>query len=224
MKKLGKFFHSTASLVAGLALFFVATAMLATLYLFIGIIGLICGVHLFVAKLLMTVLMFGESIWSIIIAAGQSGREMTMTTAIDYVTISLSGTGKVTIDWGDCSKLETRMLLRRPREFSHSYPYSCKRTIKIAGRKVTKLTCLGLELTDLDVSKNTALKELDCSASIADNHYVEPRYNYLKNLDVSKNIALIKLDCSNNPLSSLDVSKNTALKDLNGKNNFKNLF
>lgn len=58
------------------------------------------------------------------------------------------------------------------------------------------------KLTMLDVTKNTALDRLSC-----DN-------NLLTELDVSKNTLLITLSCYNNQLTALDVSQNTILKDL----------
>ncbi len=64
---------------------------------------------------------------------------------------------------------------------------------------LTELNCRLNELTNLDVSKNTALTKLACG------------YNQLTNLDVSKNTALTVLTCSGNQLTNLDVSHNTAL-------------
>ena len=73
---------------------------------------------------------------------------------------------------------------------------------------LTTLNCSwNNNLTTLDISKNTALKALDCWG------------NNLQSLDVSKNTALTRLDCSHNSLSSLDVSKNTALTDLRCSSN-----
>ena len=69
------------------------------------------------------------------------------------------------------------------------------------------LYCSENNLTQLDVSKNTALEDLDCSG------------NNLTQLDVSKNTALEDLDCSGNNLTQLDVSKNTALEDLDCSGN-----
>ena len=63
------------------------------------------------------------------------------------------------------------------------------------------------QLTSLDVSKNTALTELDCSD------------NQLTSLDVSHNPALIFLRCSDNQLTSLDVSENPALVELRCEDN-----
>ena len=58
------------------------------------------------------------------------------------------------------------------------------------------------KLASLDVSTNTALKELSCGR------------NQLTSLDVSANTALTELSCNGNQLASLDVSANTALTDL----------
>ena len=67
---------------------------------------------------------------------------------------------------------------------------------------LTELYCGGNKLTELDVSKNTALYELYC------------RDNNLTQLDVSKNTALYEFDCRSNNLTQLDVSKNTTLYEL----------
>jgi Leucine-rich repeat (LRR) protein len=64
------------------------------------------------------------------------------------------------------------------------------------------LICDANQLTNLDVSHNTALKYLTCNA------------NYLHSLNVSNNIDLQKLECSWNLLISLDVSGYTALNRL----------
>ena len=67
---------------------------------------------------------------------------------------------------------------------------------------VQSIDCRGNNLTQLDVSKNTALEDLDCSE------------NNLTQLDVSKNIYLRGLACFENNLTQLDVSKNTVLEKL----------
>ena len=61
------------------------------------------------------------------------------------------------------------------------------------------LYCNGNQLITLDVSNNTALRELKCWE------------NQLTRLDVSHNTGLTRLYCNSNNLTSLDVSKNTAL-------------
>ena len=85
------------------------------------------------------------------------------------------------------------------------------------------LACGGNNLTSLEVSKNIALQELSCrennltSLDMTQNpalEYLSCFKNQLNSLEVSKNTALTYLDCSENNLTSLDVSKNTALKDL----------
>ena len=64
------------------------------------------------------------------------------------------------------------------------------------------LDCSSSYLTELDLSKNTALMDLDCSNS------------FLTTLDVSGCTALTDLDCSSNDLTTLDVSQNTVLENL----------
>ena len=64
------------------------------------------------------------------------------------------------------------------------------------------LSCLYNKLTTLDVSQNTQLTELKCSS------------NKLTTLDLSENTQLKDLSCSSNKLTTLDVSQNTQLKDL----------
>jgi Leucine-rich repeat (LRR) protein len=65
-------------------------------------------------------------------------------------------------------------------------------------------TTTTIKLTSLDLSKNTALKSLNCS------------FNNITTLDLSMNTALTELLCFSNPLlTTLNVTKNTALKILN---------
>jgi len=61
------------------------------------------------------------------------------------------------------------------------------------------LGCYFNNLTDLNLSANTALKVLSCS------------YNNLTSLNLSANTALMELICSNNNLTSLDVNSNLLL-------------
>ena len=69
---------------------------------------------------------------------------------------------------------------------------------------LTELNCFFNQLTELDLSKNTALKYLDCSEN----------YSFTT-LDLSKNTELTYLNCSGNILTTLDLSKNTELTYLN---------
>ncbi len=69
---------------------------------------------------------------------------------------------------------------------------------------IKKFSCFnnGTKLEGLNISQNTALKELTCS------------YNNLSSLNVSNHTALEVLHCSTNPnLNSLDASGCTALKE-----------
>ena len=88
---------------------------------------------------------------------------------------------------------------------------------------VQLIDCRGCNLTQLDVSENTALEVLYCSKNnltqldVSKNTALEDLLcseNNLTQLDVSKNTALEYLDCSENNLTQLDVSKNTALEHL----------
>ncbi|MBR6039548.1 MAG: InlB B-repeat-containing protein, partial [Clostridia bacterium] len=62
-------------------------------------------------------------------------------------------------------------------------------------------------ITDLDVSSNTWLEDLDC------------RNNALSSLDVGNNVNLRNLSCSGNQLTALDVSRNYALEWLDCEEN-----
>lgn len=92
-------------------------------------------------------------------------------------------------------------------------------TLDVRGKKIADLTGVELfpnleklyvqknALTVLDLTRNTKLRELDCS------------YNQLTVLGLSENPLLQKLDCSNNKLTTLDLSKNTQLQELNAEKN-----
>jgi uncharacterized protein YjdB len=58
------------------------------------------------------------------------------------------------------------------------------------------------KISDLDISKNTALKKLSCNG------------NGIQTLDVTHNAALEYLNCSENPLDTLDLTKNSLLTTL----------
>jgi Leucine-rich repeat (LRR) protein len=70
------------------------------------------------------------------------------------------------------------------------------------------LDCSGNQLSTLDVSNCTALKELSCF------------HNQLTTLDVSNNTALKELSCFHNQLTTLDVSNCTALMILSCSYNY----
>ncbi len=69
------------------------------------------------------------------------------------------------------------------------------------------LNCSINQLTELDLSNNSALRILYCNG------------NQLTELDLSNNPALEELDCSGNQLTELDLSNNPALKILKCHNN-----
>ena len=66
------------------------------------------------------------------------------------------------------------------------------------------LYCYSTQITELDVSKNTALIHLSCHKTP------------LRNLDVSKNEKLEQLSFSDTNITELDVSNNLKLKELSG--------
>lgn len=75
-----------------------------------------------------------------------------------------------------------------------------------------KLTVPPHDLLNLDLSKNIALKTLNCSSV------------NLNALDITNNINLVTLDCGNNNLSTLNLTKNIALNELNiSSNKFKDI-
>ncbi|WP_281297393.1 T9SS type B sorting domain-containing protein [Flavobacterium limnophilum] len=91
-----------------------------------------------------------------------------------------------------------------------------------------KLDCAENQLTNLDVTKNTALIDLNCdqnqltSLDVTKNTaliYLGFNYNHIISLDLTKNTALTHLHFNTNQLSSLDVTKNTALTHLECSNN-----
>ena len=72
---------------------------------------------------------------------------------------------------------------------------------------MTKLVCSRNQLTELDLSKNTALTWLECNG------------NHLTELDLSNNPELTYLDCQSNELMTLDVSNSIKLTELNSFDN-----
>jgi Leucine-rich repeat (LRR) protein len=86
--------------------------------------------------------------------------------------------------------------------------------------KLNTLSVDGNKLTSLDVSNNTALRELNCSHNQITSLEISGSTNLRKlvcpsnrltNLDVSQNLKLDYLYCEDNRLTNLDVSKNVEL-------------
>ena len=93
---------------------------------------------------------------------------------------------------------------------------------------LTQLFCGSMELTELDISKNTKLAYLYCFENNLSKLDVTRNTelvdlivfsNDLTTLDISKNTKLVHLSCDDNKLTSLDVSKNTKLTDIVCYNN-----
>ena len=91
-----------------------------------------------------------------------------------------------------------------------------------------ELCCSCMELTELDVSKNTALRHLECddnrltSLELNNNtalEYLDCSYNNMKTIDTSKNMKLEYFLCMGNQIKTLDVSKNSSLYYFNFGNN-----
>jgi hypothetical protein len=118
-----------------------------------------------------------------------SGNQITMTGLVEQLEIA--GTGTMTIDWGDGTKIETYTLSNNASTYSHYYGYgSGNYSITISGN-VTHIVCDGY-ITYIDVSKNIVLTHLEILGNFG-------------NLDVGKNTALAYLDCSGNNLRNLWV-------------------
>ncbi len=73
--------------------------------------------------------------------------------------------------------------------------------------ELERLTVGENNLTSINISNNTKLKELNCA------------YNSISHLDLSNNLELTNLYCIENNLSSLDVSNNILLEELQCSNN-----
>jgi len=93
---------------------------------------------------------------------------------------------------------------------------------------LTALDCSDNNLTDIDVTKNTALMILWFSNNLVSSIDVTKNvnlislvcsYNLISNLNLSLNPSLNVLVCENNQLSALDVTKNTNLSILTCENN-----
>jgi len=116
-------------------------------------------------------------------------------------TIKMAGTGAISINWGDGPK--DYLLSLAVQNFSYTYSGNPDvRTVTITGENITHLDCSNIEILSLDITKNTALKELKC------------RFNEIRSLDVTKNTALTELWCDNNRLQALNLSNNIALKTI----------
>ena len=133
--------------------------------------------------------------------AQQRNTVVTMTSSANLVSISVKYAGTGTI-------AANGITLNNGSKTTGIPVFNGKVTISATENiKLTELSCHSNQLTQLDLSKSTALLFLSC-----DN-------NLLTQLDLSKNIALTRLNCSYNRLTYLDVTKNTALAWLSCERN-----
>ncbi|MGB4654680.1 MAG: hypothetical protein WBH98_04530 [Bacteroidales bacterium] len=107
---------------------------------------------------------------------------------IDLNNNGVKDKGEAVTEFGEEAFVETEFKLRA-------------QTVTLYGN-VTHFTCVENEITDLDVSENPLLIDLNCNN------------NDLTSLDVSKNTALEALGCRSNKIASLDLSENQALEEL----------
>ena len=138
-------------------------------------------------------------ITAITFVSAKADNVITMTTSLlqnSSIKLYVKGNGTITID-GVKESVKAEM---------YADYTTTKQIITITGN-VESLNCGNIQLTSLDVSKNTVLAELTCCG------------NNLNSLNVSNNTALRMLNCNNNKLTQLDVSKNTNLENLMCNNN-----
>lgn len=140
------------------------------------------------------------------------------------VKIELAGSGTATIDWGDNSDVQTVTLSEKRSPITHGYIDKTIRTITIWGESITEFSCEICEIKTLDVSNNPTLTFLHCGDNpqlnkidISKNvalKYLDCYNSGLTYLDVSNNIDLQKLYCYGNRITQLDVNNNTKLTHL----------
>ena len=129
------------------------------------------------------------------------------------IILRIAGKDTMSIDWGDETKVKTYQLRDEPPStYTHIYTGTSAHAITITGGDITHLICQKQDVTNLDVTRNTGLKELYCSN------------NKITELDLSKNTALTYLSCYNNQLTNLDLRNNRLLRILGCPgNNLTNL-
>ena len=128
---------------------------------------------------------------------------ITMTTQANKITLTLAGTGKVSIDWGSRSfDIHEHELSDYPTVYEIEYPdRDVVHKIRVTG-DVTFMNCNWNQLKKLNLKRNAGLKVLECG------------YNPLKKLNLKRNTQLEVLDCSGNQLKKLDVTQNPLLGNL----------
>ena len=124
-----------------------------------------------------------------------------------------------------------------PYDVPYDKPYRGEKISSLKGiehfTSLKNLNCKLNLLTELDVSQNPALKELNCCGSNNGSYKLSAldvsncpaleklncKGNELSTLDVSHNLALTELKCGGNSLGALDVSKNSELNSLDCEGN-----
>lgn len=127
-------------------------------------------------------------------------------------TIGLAGTPNtdIIIDWGDnTTETYTQPQNGAVKNYTKTYANSGTYKVKIASTgNFSSLYCSGLDISSIDLTKSTTLKEIYCSS------------NLFTSIDLSGCQELLRFSCPYNSLTSLDLSKNTQLRNLdisNGK-------
>lgn len=130
-----------------------------------------------------------------------------MVTGKQSVTIGITATEAMTLDWGD-GAIET--CNTGAASLTHNYSDNIDtHTVLIKGTAgaVTELYCQSNELMELDIAPCTALNILHCG------------FNNLRVLNVTGNTKLTNIVCSDNRLTTLDIACNVELIELRCNSN-----
>ena len=154
------------------------------------------------------------TLFSVILASCK--KETESDPKIIMVTESISssffarGSGSMSIDWGDKTKIETHTLSTDYIvSYSHSYKEFSEHIVTITGKNITYFGISNYSgVTSLDLSSNEMLTYLECNLT-----------SDLTSLDVSKNWLLKKLIFHGTQITSLDLSNNTVLEFLDCRSN-----
>lgn len=145
---------------------------------------------------------------------------------VNLKTLSLPNTNLTSIDLSKNTKLIKLNLGNKVVDGFETSKY--KNNFNVINLKDYKnlksLILTDLNLTDIDLSKNTKLTTLDLSYNNIKNMNLYNQLNLeilnlsdndLENIDLSKNTKLTNLNLADNKLETLDLSKNTKLTNLN---------
>ena len=160
--------------------------------------------------------------------AENSSIRMTAAAGTSKIGLQLAGNGRLSVDWGD-GNTQNVNLVAIPEYYEHTYAASqTERKLSLSGAKVEFIDCSENSLTELDVSKNSALKYLYCKSNRLESLDLSQNTalnilsfgdNQLETINLFANIVLMTLDCSKNRIATLDLSKNMVLIDLNCDDN-----